>query len=129
MDALADLHAMAAWGGGGVSVEVLQTHPDGRPRLARWRESYGPINDDFTLEYTWDEDTSVTWRLTKGRVLKKENGKYTLSPGGDGTVTVTYELEIGIWVWVLGIVRRQIEKSVIATALADLKSHVNRVGS
>lgn len=66
MDVLANLPGMLEWSAAD-SVAVIERDPAGRPTLARWRERYGPLPDEFLLEYLWNGDESVRWRLVEGQ--------------------------------------------------------------
>ena len=70
MDVIADLPAYPQWSEGITSVEVLSIYEDdGRPADARFHIDSGPIRDDYELEYDWNGDTEVTWKLTKGDMV------------------------------------------------------------
>lgn len=123
MAVLADLPGMAVWSAA-KSVEVLQHQPDGRPVRARWREDYGPIPDEFVLDYTWDADRSVSWRLIEGRILKREDGRYELTPNPSGGTDVTFSMELGVGVWMLPPLWRRIESGIVSSGLDALKKHI-----
>lgn len=95
MEILADLPGTVEWSAAS-SVDVLERHPDGRPAVASWSESYGPIRDRFVLSYEWEGDSEDRWHLREGRVLKKEAGRYRLADAGGGVTSVELELEFGI---------------------------------
>ena len=119
---LADLPGMLDWSPAD-SVQVLECDDRARPVLARWRERYGPLTDEFVLEYRWGDDHSVSWRLLQGRILKKENGRYRLIPTGTGT-TVVYILEVGIGLWLPPCIRSRVESAIIDATLVALKRRV-----
>ncbi|NQU36159.1 MAG: SRPBCC family protein [Actinobacteria bacterium] len=123
MAALADLPAVASWVDG-TSVEVLQVHDDGRPARARWSESYGPIPDEFILDYDWKGDESCHWRLVEGRILQREDGSYTLTEVNERVTRVTYSLDLGLAIPLPSIVTDQIASSVVTAGLAALKNNV-----
>lgn len=120
MEILVDLPGMVEWSAAN-SVEVLERHPDGRPAVASWTESYGPIRDSFVLSYRWEGESEVRWRLLEGRVLKKEDGHYRLTDVGGGVTNVELELKLGIGVWVLPILRTRLEAVIINGTLSALK--------
>jgi len=103
------------------SVDVLERHPDGRPAVASWSESYGPIRDRFVLSYEWEGDSEVRWHLLEGRVLKKEDGRYRLAEAGGGVTSVELELTLGIGVWVIPILRTRLETMIVSRTLSALK--------
>ncbi|MCB0930559.1 MAG: SRPBCC family protein [Mycobacterium sp.] len=118
--ALADLSAMVEWSGA-AAVTVIERDDAGRPTRARWRESYGPLRDEFVLQYKWAPD-GVSWWLLEGRILKRENGRYQLDALGGGRTRVTYSLEIGIGMPVPACIRRRVESILIEATLKALKN-------
>ncbi len=84
MAVIADLASYPEWSDGVKSVEILTEFEDGRPGDAHFVLDAGAIKDSYTLEYDWDADRSVTWRLTEGHMLKAMDGVYQLTDNGDG---------------------------------------------
>jgi ribosome-associated toxin RatA of RatAB toxin-antitoxin module len=124
MTVIADLAAYPEWSDGITSVEVLSVYEeDGRPADARFHLDSGPIRDDYELEYDWDGDTEVTWKLTKGDMVTAMDGMYRLTPSGDST-TVLYRLAVDVKIPMLGMIKRKAEKVIVDTALKGLKERV-----
>ena len=124
MDVIADLPAYPQWSEGITSVEVLSIYEDdGRPADARFHIDSGPIRDDYELEYDWNGDTEVTWKLTKGDMVTALDGMYRLTASGDST-TVLYRLAVDVKIPMLGMIKRKAEKVIIDTALKGLKDRV-----
>ena len=124
MAVIADLAAYPDWSDGITSVEVLSVYEeDGRPADARFHLDSGPIRDDYELEYDWDGDTQVTWKLTKGDMVTAMDGMYKLTPNGDST-TVLYRLAVDVKIPMLGMIKRKAEKVIVDTALKGLKERV-----
>ena len=124
MDVIADLASYPEWSDGVKSVEVLTEYEDGRPADAHFVVDAGAIKDSYSLEYDWDEDRSVTWRLTEGQMLKALDGVYELTDNGDGTTTVVYQLSVDVSIPMIGLIKRKAEKVIIDTALRGLKERV-----
>jgi Polyketide cyclase / dehydrase and lipid transport len=124
MSVIADFAAYPDWAGVH-SAEVLgEPDADGRARRVRFELDAGIIKDRFVLGYEWDGDERVCWELAEpGSVISAMSGAYSLASRGDGT-EVTFELTIGVRIPVIGILRRQVEKTIINTALKGLKSRV-----
>lgn len=116
---LTDLPAMVEWTAA-EAVQILAHDNQGRPSKARWRERFGPLSDDFVLSYTWHDD-GVSWRLTEGRILKTEDGRYTLSPAPGGRTAVVYRLRLGLALWLPRCVLTRIETFVVDSTLSALK--------
>jgi len=124
MTVIADLAAYPEWSDGITSVEVLSVYEeDGRPADARFHLDSGPIRDDYELEYDWDGDIEVTWKLTKGDMVTAMDGMYRLTPSGDST-TVLYRLAVDVKIPMLGMIKRKAEKVIVDTALKGLKERV-----
>jgi ribosome-associated toxin RatA of RatAB toxin-antitoxin module len=124
MAVIADLPSYPEWSDGVKSVEVLTTYEDGRPADARFVVDAGAIKDTYELEYDWDDDRSVSWRLTQGGMLKALDGVYELADNGDGSTTVVYRLAVDVSIPMIGLIKRKAEKVIVDTALRGLKERV-----
>jgi ribosome-associated toxin RatA of RatAB toxin-antitoxin module len=124
MAVIADLPRYPEWSDGMKSVEVLTEFEDGRPGDARFVVDAGAIKDTYSLEYDWDDDRSVSWKLTEGGMLKAMDGTYTLADNGDGTTTVNYQLAVDVSIPMIGLIKRKAEKVIVDTALRGLKERV-----
>ena len=124
MAVIADLSRYPEWSDGVKSVEVLTEYEDGRPADARFVLDAGAIKDSYELEYDWDDDSSVTWKLTEGQMLKALDGVYRLTDNADGTTTVVYQLSVDVSIPMIGLIKRKAEKVIIDTALRGLKEQV-----
>jgi ribosome-associated toxin RatA of RatAB toxin-antitoxin module len=124
MAVIADLASYPEWSDGVKSVEVLTQYEDGLPADARFVVDAGVIKDTYELEYDWDEDRSVTWKLVEGQMLKALDGAYTLTDNGDGSTTVSYQLSVDVSIPMIGLIKRKAEKVIVDTALRGLKERV-----
>jgi len=124
MAVIADLPAYPEWSEGITSIEVLSVYEqDGRPADARFHLDSGPIRDTYELEYDWDGDSKVTWKLTNGDMVTAMDGMYELVANG-GTTTVKYRLAVDVKIPMLGMIKRKAEKVIVETALKGLKERV-----
>ena len=125
LDIIADLEAYPEWAKEIRQVEILTEDGDGWPDTASFSLDAGPIQDTYTLDYTWDvaEDGQgvASWTLVEATMLKAMDGSYTLSATADGGTEVVYELTVDLKVPMLGMLKRKAEKVIIDTALRDLK--------
>lgn len=125
MAVIADFGAYPDWAGQVKEAEVLTEYEDdGRAEQVRFRLEAGPIKDDYTLSYDWDDDHEVRWTLVEARLLSAMDGSYTLEDQGDGTTEVVYALSVDIKLPLLGRMKRNAEKVIIDTALKGLKKRV-----
>lgn len=127
LDVVAELAQYPSWAGGVSRVDVLD-EVDGWPVRARFSVNQPPINDTYVLEYTWQVDETgagrVAWTLDEpGSVIHKLDGSYDLHSAGAGT-SVTYRLSVEITLPLPGMIKRQAEKRIVATALDDLSKRV-----
>ena len=106
------------------SVEILSEYEDGRPGDARFVVDAGAIKDTYELEYDWNGDESVSWKLTQGQMMKALDGSYELTGNGDGTTTVVYKLAVDVSIPMIGLIKRKAEKVIVDTALRGLKERV-----
>jgi ribosome-associated toxin RatA of RatAB toxin-antitoxin module len=123
MAVIADFPAYPEWAQGMKQAEVVEEGADGRADTVHFELEASPIKDSYTLSYDWTGDSSVTWELVEGRMLKAMEGAYLLKPSGNGT-EVTYRLAVDLSIPMIGMLRRKAEKVIIDTALKGLKKRV-----
>ncbi|MGY1773371.1 SRPBCC family protein [Blastococcus sp. SYSU D00813] len=123
MAVIADFDAYPTWVAAAKRVEVLETGPDGRARQVHFVLDAGAVKDDYVLDYTWEGDRRVSWRLVKGQMQKRQEGSYTLVET-DGRTEVTYAITIDLSIPMLGMIKRKAEKVILDTALKELKKRV-----
>ena len=123
MAVIADFPSYPQWVAAAKKVEVVEDGADGRARRVHFVLDAGAIKDDYTLEYTWDDDRQVTWNLVKGQMQKRQEGSYTLAET-DGRTEVTYKITIDLSIPMLGMIKRRAEKVILDTALKELKKRV-----
>ena len=125
MAVIADVRKYPEWSDGVKSVTVLTEYEDGRPADARFVVDAGAIKDTYELEYDWaDDDSSVSWTLTTGQMLKALDGVYELSGPAEGPTTVVYKLSVDVSIPMIGMIKRKAEKVIVDTALRGLKERV-----
>jgi ribosome-associated toxin RatA of RatAB toxin-antitoxin module len=123
MAVIADFPAYPEWAQGMKRAEVVEPGADGRAEKVHFELEAAPIKDSYTLAYDWKGDSSVTWVLVEGKMLKAMEGAYLLRPSGAGT-EVTYRLAVDLSIPMIGMLRRKAEKVIIDTALKGLKKRV-----
>ena len=122
MAVISDFAAYPEWAGFIKTAEVLSTGADGRADKARFVVDAGVMKADYTLRYSYDGDSRVSWDLESGS-LKENTGSYTLEDKG-GSTHVTYQLTIDAGIPMLGMFKRKAEKVIMDTALKELKKRV-----
>ncbi len=123
MAVIADFPAYPEWAQGMKKAEVVEQGSNGRADQVHFELEAAPIKDSYTLVYDWNADSSVTWKLVEGKILKGMDGAYLLRPSGAGT-EVTYRLAVDLSIPMIGMLRRKAEKVIIDTALKGLKKRV-----
>jgi ribosome-associated toxin RatA of RatAB toxin-antitoxin module len=127
LDVIADFESYPEWTGAVREVEILVADEDGWADQVRYTLDAGAIRDTYTLAYTWDlyEDGTgtVSWHLVDGQVLKAMDGSYELV-AVDGGTQVTYTLAVEVKMPMIGMLRRRAEKTIIDTALNELRKRV-----
>lgn len=127
LDVIADFEAYPEWTGAVRRAEVLAEDEDGWAEEVAFDLDAGAIKDSYTLSYTWAVNEegagTIAWTLVKANVLKTMDGAYRLR-GVEGGTDVTYELSVEVRMPMLGMLRRKAEKTIIDTALNELKKRV-----
>ena len=122
MAVIADVASYPEWVSAMKKVDILSTHPDGKPDHVKIKLEHSVVSDHYTLAYRWLAD-SVSWNLVEGQLLKAMDGSYELAPSAGGT-KVTYALSVDVRMPMIGMFRRKAEKTIIDGALKDLKRRV-----
>jgi ribosome-associated toxin RatA of RatAB toxin-antitoxin module len=128
MEVIADFPSYPAWAQGVRRADVLETQPGGRAKQVHFELDATPIKDSYTLSYIWDDDSSVTWTLVEGKMMRGLDGSYELRDLGDGRTDATYRLAVEIAIPMIGMLKRKAEKVIIDSALKGLKKRVESIG-
>lgn len=120
---IADFPNYPQWAGAVKSATVLETGEDGWARRVAFVLDAGIVRDQYELEYTWTGDSRVDWHLTKGQMMKAQQGSYVVEASAGGS-TVTYSLAVELNIPMLGALKRKAERVVMDQALKELKKRV-----
>ncbi|SNS07592.1 Polyketide cyclase / dehydrase and lipid transport [Geodermatophilus saharensis] len=123
MAVIADFEAYPRWVRAARTVEVVEPGPGGRARRVRFVIDATVLTDEYVLDYTWDDDRQVSWSLVQSKIMKRQDGSYTLT-ATDGGTEVTYRLTVDMAVPMIGMLKRRAEKVILDTALKELKKRV-----
>ncbi|MEO7070446.1 MAG: SRPBCC family protein [Nostocoides sp.] len=127
LDVIADFEAYPQWAGEVKKATILTEDGDGWADEVEFELDAGAIKDTYVLKYTWDVDEDgtgvVSWTLVRAGLLKALDGSYTLAPAGSGT-KATYKLVVDVKIPMLGLLKRKAEKTIVDTALKELKKRV-----
>lgn len=124
LDVIADFAAYPEWTGAVKRVEVTDPGLGGRAKRVRFGLDAGLIKDTYELEYSWRGDgLGVSWDLVSGQLQKSQHGSYSLRKVGQAT-EVTYSLTVALNVPLVGPLRRKAERTIMDTALKELRKRV-----
>jgi ribosome-associated toxin RatA of RatAB toxin-antitoxin module len=120
---IVDLAAYPQWADGVQSVEVLSSQDDGLPHRAAFRADARVAEIGYTLEYTHDQPSRVSWTLVEGDMVSQLDGVYGLEQVGD-TTRVHYSLEADLSLPLPGFMLKRGAKAILQQGLSGLKARV-----
>lgn len=126
-DVLTDFEDYPTWAHDLKSAEVVDRDEEGRARDVAFRAAAMGRSTSYTLRYDYSRAPQVlAWRLLRGDITRKLDGSYELAPvdGDPDSTAVTYHLEVDLVVPLPGFVKRRAESRLLATALRQLRSHL-----
>jgi uncharacterized membrane protein len=126
-DVLTDFEDYPTWAQDLKSAEIVDRDEEGRPRDVAFRAAAMGRSTSYTLRYDYSQAPQVlAWRLLRGDITRKLDGSYELAPvdGDPDSTAVTYHLEVDLVVPLPGFVKRRAESRLLATALRQLRSHL-----
>ena len=122
LDVIADVGSAPDWSPQYKSSEVLDTYPDGLPKLVRMKIKAAGITDEQTVEYHWSGN-NAGWTLIKAGQLRRQEASYTLTPDGAKT-KVRFEITIEPSVPIPGFLLKRTIKGAMETATDGLRKQV-----
>ncbi len=120
---LADLDQYSHWSSVHKRANILQRHPDGRPKRATMAVAAMGLTDEQTLDYVWS-DSGVSWSLVKSLQQKAQHGSYAIVGDRSGVSRVRYDLSIDPAIPLPDLVVRQVMKKAVSAATEGLKRHM-----
>lgn len=129
MAVICDFAAYPQWAQAIKNVDIAASDDHGRASRVRYAMDAGLIKDDYELAYTYSNDgLSLSWELVNGKIQKAQVGSYVLAPtlAADGSIstTVTYTLTVELSIPLVGVLRRKAERTIMDTALTELRTRV-----
>jgi ribosome-associated toxin RatA of RatAB toxin-antitoxin module len=122
LDVIADVGSTPQWQSAQQSAEAVDTTDDGRPHQVKMKVKSAGISDELVVEYTW-ADNGASWSLVSSKQLKRQDGKYTLTPQGDKT-KVRFDLTVDPAVPIPGFILKRALKGAISDATDGLRKQV-----
>jgi len=125
LDVIADVENAPTWSPQYQSAQVLDTHPDGRPKRVKMKVKAAGITDEMEVEYRFTENTGG-WTLIKSGQLRAQEGRYTLTPAGD-TTKVRFDLTVDPSIPIPGFLLKRTLKGAMETATDGLRTQVLKI--
>ena len=122
-DALVDFESYPDWQTAVKDCEIRSRDDGGRARRVSFDIDAKVKTVSYTLDYSYDEPSLLTWRYVEGDV-KDVNGEFTLEDQGDGTTLATYALRLDAGVWLPGPIASMLTDGVMQRSVEDLKARV-----
>ncbi|MEX2459573.1 MAG: SRPBCC family protein [Actinomycetota bacterium] len=124
MAVITDFDAYPEWAEGMKETEVLKKDKQGRATQVRFSVSSFGLSDTLVFAYKYAAgDKGCSWTLVEAKNVSDLVGSYELD-GGKGSTAVTYKLSMTPSIPLPGLVKRQIEKRMLKSALDGLKKRV-----
>ena len=125
MEVITDFESYPSWAQGIKKAEIKKTDSQGRPSEVFMEVGQMGFNASYTLSYKYKSgDGGLSWTSKDASgAVKSLKGEYDLEDTGEGT-HVTYRMTAEPGVKVPGMIRKQVEKTIIGTALGGLKKRV-----
>jgi uncharacterized membrane protein len=125
MNVLLDLESLPEWSSTHRKVEILERDDQGRPSKSRQVVKVAGVSDEQVLAYSVHDD-GVSWTLVSAKQQRAQEGRYTLTPGGDST-RVRFQLTVDPVVPVPGFLIKRGAKGVMDSATQGLRKRVLEV--
>jgi uncharacterized membrane protein len=123
IDALTDFDTFPDWQAAVLECEVLERDDEGRGSLVRMKIDAKIRKVDYVVRYTYDLPNSLGWDQESGD-LKENTGKYTFTPGDDGTTEVTVDIVAEVGFFVPGPMKKLIRDQSLKNSIRELKKRV-----
>jgi hypothetical protein len=123
MEALADIDEVPAWSSLHKHAEVVDRHPDGRPRHVKATLRIMGITDKELLEYHWGRDWMV-WDATDTFQQRGQHGEYNLTREGDDKTRVRFDLILDLGAPIPEFLIKRAKKLVLDVATESLRKRV-----
>ncbi|KUI25530.1 cyclase [Mycobacterium sp. IS-1496] len=125
MEVLFDLESLTEWSSAHQKVEILERDDEGRPKRSRQVVKIVGVSDEQVLDYSVHDD-GVSWTLVSSKQQRAQDGRYTLTPDGDGT-RVRFDLTVDPTVPLPGFLVKKGAKGLMETATDGLRKRVLKV--
>ena len=123
LEALADIDEVPTWSSLHKHAEVVDRHPDGRPRHVKATLRIMGITDKEVLEYHWGRDWMV-WDATDTFQQRGQHGEYNLTREGDDKTRVRFDIILDLAAPIPEFLIKRAKKLVLDVATESLRKQV-----
>ena len=123
LNALADIDEVPAWSSVHKHAEVVDRHPDGKPRHVKATLKIMGITDKEMLEYHWGRDW-VVWDAKENFQQRGQHGEYNLTREGDDKTRVRFDIILDLAAPIPEFLIKRAKKIVLDVATESLRKRV-----
>lgn len=123
LDALADIDEVPTWSSVHKHAEVLDRHPDGKPRHVKATFKIMGITDKEVLEYNWGPRWMV-WDAKDTFQQRGQHVEYNLTPEGEDKTRVRFDIILDLGAPIPEFLIRRAKKIVLDVATESLRKQV-----
>ena len=123
LDALADIDEVPTWSSVHKHAEVLDRHPDGKPRHVKATFKIMGITDKEVLEYNWGPRWMV-WDAKDTFQQRGQHVEYNLTPEGDDRTRVRFDIILDLGAPIPEFLIKRAKKIVLDVATESLRKQV-----
>lgn len=123
LDALADIDEVPTWSSLHKHAEVVDRHPDGKPRHVKATLKIMGITDKEMLEYHWGHDW-VVWDAQESFQQRGQHGEYNLTREGDDKTRVRFDIILDLAAPIPEFLIKRAKKIVLDVATESLRRRV-----
>ena len=123
LEALADIDEVPTRSSLHKHAEVVDRHPDGRPRHVKATLRIMGITDKEVLEYHWGRDWMV-WDATDTFQQRGQHGEYNLTREGDDKTRVRFDIILDLAAPIPEFLIKRAKKLVLDVATESLRKRV-----
>ena len=123
LEALADIDEVPTWSSLHKHAEVVDRHPDGRPRHVKATLRIMGITDTEVLEYHWGHDWMV-WDATDTFQQRGQHGEYNLTREGVDKTRVRFDIILDLAAPIPEFLIKRAKKLVLEVATESLRKCV-----
>jgi uncharacterized protein YndB with AHSA1/START domain len=123
LEALADIDQVPTWSPLHKRAEVVDRHPDGKPRQVKATLKIMGITDKEVLEYHWGHDWMV-WDATETFQQRGQHGEYNLTREGDDKTRVRFDIILDLAAPIPEFLIKRAKRIVLDVATESLRKRV-----